>query len=327
MLGRSWNTGVVCGLVVIVLNATLAGCGSIDRAPPPATIISNAQVGGSVLAFDRGSTRLALGDWQGDIALWKLPHGEPLQRWRAHHGTVNGLAFLAEDRRLLSAGYDGDLAEWDARGQLLRRVPTGSPVTAMTVSAADDTVITGHADGSVRMWALAALKPRSRHEAHSGAVRAVAYLPERRWLASSGTDTRVYFWKDADAPPAALPGPPSDSRALQFSPDGRWLLGSGWFRLFRWDLDRGGLVTLPTEHHGVIKSLHLSADGRHLASISRKTDSAVYFLDPLSGRTLRRFQRHELCGAWIALSPDGSYLATTSDDASVRVWRLGQTSP
>lgn len=324
---RRRDNRILRNVATIVLGATLAGCGSFERAPPPATIVSNATVGGSILAFDTDSTRLALGDWQGDIALWKLPHGEALRRWRAHAGTVNGLVFLDDDRRLLSAGYDGDLAEWNARGRLLRRVPTGSPVTAMTASVTDDTLVTGHADGSVRVWALASLRLRARHDAHDGRVRAVAYLPDRRWLASSGTDTRVYVWKDAGAPPAPLPGPPTDSRALQFSPDGRWLLGSGWFRLFRWDLARDELVTLPTEHHGVIKSLQLSADGRHLASISRKTDSAVYFLDPLSGRTLRRFQRHDLCGAWVALSADGKYLATTSDDASVRVWRLDPPAP
>ena len=37
---------------------------------------------------------------------------------------------------------------------------------------------------------------------------------------------------------------------------------------------------------------------------------------PDSGRTLRRFQSHDLCGAVVAWSQDGRYLATTADDAS-----------
>jgi WD40 repeat protein len=52
----------------------------------------------------------------------------------------------------------------------------------------------------------------------------------------------------------------------------------------------------------------------------------VYFLDPMDGRVLRRFHRHDLCGGWIALSPDHKYLATTSDDASVRIWWLDDSS-
>ena len=309
------------------LSALLTACGSFKSAPPPELVISNAQVGGSVVSFDGGSTRLALGDWEGDIALWDLPRGDAVRQWRAHAGTVNGIAFLDHDRRILSGGYDGELAEWDAQGRPLRRISAGSPITAMVVSEPDNTVITGHADGSVGVWTLDQLQRRHRYPLHNGAVRAVAYLQDRQWFASSGTDTRVFLWRAPAAQPIPLPGPPTDSRALQFSPDGRWLIGSGWFRLFRWDLASGELTTLPTEHQGIIKSLQYSGDGRYLASISRKTDSSVYFLDPMNGEVLRRFQQHELCGGWVALSPDANYLATTSDDASVRVWRLGAAPP
>jgi len=79
---------------------------------------------------------------------------------------------------------------------------------------------------------------------------------------------------------------------------------------------------LSTPHHGIIKSVEYLAAGDVLATISRQTDSSVYFLDPASGALLRRFQQHDLCGADISVSPDGRYLATTSDDASVRIWML-----
>jgi WD40 repeat protein len=49
----------------------------------------------------------------------------------------------------------------------------------------------------------------------------------------------------------------------------------------------------------------------------------VYFLDPASGALLRSFRQHDLCGGDISVSADGRYLATTSDDASVRIWKLG----
>lgn len=119
-----------------------------------------------------------------------------------------------------------------------------------------------------------------------------------------------------------LPSPSTYSRSLVYTPDGRSLIGSGWFRLFRWDLETRRLQEIATEHNGIINSLALGGEGRRLASISRQTDSAVYFLDPHTGEVIERFQPHELCGGFVARSPDGRYLATTSDDASVRIWDL-----
>ena len=304
----------------------LAACTSFHAARYPDVIIDDAHVGGSVLAFDAGSTRLASGGWDGEIALWKLPEGNPVRHWRAHAGTVNGIVFLDNDRRILTGGYDGELALWNSRGEPLRRLPAGAPITAMTAAEDDDVLVTGHADGSVRLWRLSSLELRQNHRVHRGAVRAVAYRPGTERMVSSGTDTRVFLWQTFDSPPRELPSPPTDSRALQFSPDGQWLIGSGWFRLFRWHLESAALTTVPTEHHGIITSLQYDPGGRYLASISRKTDSSVYFLDPMSGQVLKRFHRHDLCGGWVALSPDHRYLATTSDDASVRIWWLDSPS-
>lgn len=321
-MGRGVHRLLHPGGIVAWLLLSLTACAARGPLQPPDLVITNAQVGGSIVAFDQDSTQLAFGDWRGTIGLRGLADDAAVRRWRAHAGTVNGIVFLDGGRHILSAGYDGALAEWDTHGQRLRHVQTGSPVMALAAGDLDGVAVTGHADGSVQVWELDGLRLRHRYRVHASAVTAVAYLPERHYIASSGNDARVFLWRGQDARPETLPGPPTASRALQFSPDGRWLIGSGWFRLFRWDLAAASLVTLPTEHHGLIASLDYSPDGRYVASISRKTDSSVYLLDPLNGTVLRRFRRHDLCGAAVAVSPDQRYLATTSDDASVRVWRL-----
>ena len=92
--------------------------------------------------------------------------------------------------------------------------------------------------------------------------------------------------------------------------------------MFRWDLQTGALTSLPTEHHGLIRSLQMSPDGAYIASISRQTDSNVLFLDPNKGEVTRRFDKHDLCGAYVAVSPDGQFLASTSDDATIKLWNL-----
>jgi len=118
-----------------------------------------------------------------------------------------------------------------------------------------------------------------------------------------------------------------DAWTLAFSPDGARLYGAGWFRLLRWRLDTDELQVMSTEHGGIIRSIQFGPDGDYLASISRQTDSAVLFLDPEDGHVLRRFQRHDLCGGYVTVSANGRALATTSDDASVRLYDLTEAAP
>ena len=301
----------------------LTACTGQPVAIAPDVVHARAHNGGSIVEFSQDGELLASGGWEGRVFIWRLPGGEPVYRWQAHQDSVNGVVFTDNNTHVVTAGYDGLLAEWTLGGVALRHVMTPSPITCMAASNRDDRLITGHGDGSVRIWRLHDLSLLEERKLHRGKVKAVALEATGGRYASSGADGDVYVWTD-DTRAAPLERPPTDAWSLVFSPDGRWLYGGGWFRLFRWNPSDGAFVSLPTEHHGIIKSIQFVAGGGELATISRQTDSAVLFLDPATGAVTRRFQKHELCGASIAVSPRGRYLATTSDDASVRIWVLNR---
>jgi len=300
----------------------LAACAGPAKLAPN-LILETDTINRDTVAFSLSADLLGSGAANGDVTLWSLPDGKTVRHWRAHTGSVHGLAFLAGDR-LVSASYDKTIALWERDGTLRLRRATPAPIAAMAVYEAQDLLVTGHDDGAIRRWRLADLQPLSEMRVHRGGVRALAYHPSGLY-ASSGYDGATYVWRAGETP-RALARSPSDARGLVFAPDAQVLYGSGWFKLFRWHVADGTLAVLPTEHHGVITSLDLTADGRRLASISRQTDSAVQLLDPATGATLVRFQSHELCGTHVRLSLDGRYLASTSDDATVRVWDLTKTA-
>jgi WD40 repeat protein len=299
----------------------LTACASGPAAEPPAVIHANAHSGGSVVAFSQSGELLASGGWEGTVRLWQMPAGGQVRHWRDHADSVNGIAFLDGDRQLVTGGFDGKLVRRDVAGQVQQVITTPAPVTHLVADPGKDRVLTGHSDGAVRLWRLGDFSLLQERVLHRGTVKAVAIDPHAARYASGGADGRVFVWEEGGAV-AELEAPPADPWTLAFAPDGQWLSGGSWFRLFRWQLQDGALTTLPTQHHGIIKSIEYISDNE-LATISRQTDSSVYFLDPASGATLRRFQRHALCGGDISISVDGRYLATTSDDASVRIWVLG----
>jgi WD40 repeat protein len=253
------------------------------------------------------------------VRVWNLQDGARHAAWRAHRGTVNGILFL-NGNRLLTVGYDGQLTLWSAAGRGIGGWSVESPATAFGAAPTAGLVATGHADGKVRLWDLEGRK-RDEWMPHTGAVRALAITPDGEHIASSGADGQVLI-RSPGAQPRSLPPPPTDARTLAFSRAGDALLGAGWFELYRWELPAGTFRRLPTEHFGIINSVHVLPD-EHLATISRQTDSSVLILDPASGATLERIGRHDLCGTAVAASRDGRILVSASDDATVRIWRLG----
>lgn len=301
----------------------LGACTQLPKAPPM-LVLETDIIRRTTVAFSADVSLLASGGVDGKLTLWSLPEGKQVRAWRAHAESVHALAFVSGER-LVSASYDKTLAVWNSDGTLHQRRVTPAPIGDMSVYEAADMIVTGHGDGVVRRWRLTDLRLESEIALHRGGIYAVSHHPSGMY-ASSGHDGAVYVWRANDVP-RALEAPPTDARDLVFSRDGRFLYGGGWFKVFRWRIADGALTVVPTEHHGIIGSLDISADGRRLASISRETDSAVQLLDAATGAVYARLQSHELCGRHVRLSPDGRYLATTSDDASVRVWDLTQTTP
>jgi WD40 repeat protein len=306
-------------------------------------IIKDAHGGGSVVQFNQHETLLASGGWAGYIRLWKLPSGNNRLSWKAHQNEVTGIEFVNDDKVIISTGHDGFIKIWTDNGKLSTQVNTQSPIRTMAVDEDRELIVTGHIDGSVRKWHLQDLTLIDKTRQHRSAVRAVALEPTSGLIASSGSSGDTLLWIRSGQF-IELPSTPSDIRTLAFSNQGKVLLGGGWFNLYRWTLADNytdnytviytdnqadkktalKLEVLKTEHHGIIRNIEMLRDGETLASISRQTDSAVLFLDPLSGKVKQRFQPHDLCGADVTVSSKQKYLATTSDDASVRIWWLEQ---
>lgn len=297
----------------------LSAC-ALTPTTPPQQVLETATVVRTTVAFNADASLLASGEANGQVTVWTVGTNDPPRVWSAHAGSVQGLFFLGRES-LLTAGEDGTLAWWTANGELRRRQPAPAAIHDLAVEANQELVVTAHADGVVRRWRLHDLQPLGAQRLHRGGVRAVAYHASSQLHASSGKDGAIYLWRSGQAPRALAP-PPTDAHDLVFSPDGATLYGAGWFRLYRWRVADGALSVVPTEHRGLIVALDLSADGRQLATISRHTDSAVQILDAATLKPITRLASHELCGTHVRFSPRERYLATTSDDATVRVWDL-----
>ncbi len=300
---------------------SLISCQMSPPSIPADVIIEDAHGGGSVVRFNHSETILASGGWSGYIRLWNIPDGTKLFSWKAHNGEVTGVYFADNDKKIISSGYDGFINIWSSGGKLLQQINTRHTIQSMVINEQSDLIVTGHIDGIIRTWKLTDLSALEHRKQHNSPVRAVAFSAHNEMIASSGSSGDTMLWPKSAAS-IELPATFSDIRSLTFSEKGQILLGSGWFNLYRWTLSDHKLQSLDTEHRGIIRNIELLDNDATLATISRQTDSAVLFLDPKTGAVKQRFQSHDLCGVDVTVSKNQNFMATTSDDASVRIWQL-----
>jgi WD40 repeat protein len=266
------------------------------------------------VAFRRDGRWLATGSDDGTARLWDLqakdPNGEPRILY-GHEAQVSTVAFSPDGERLVTGSGDRTARLWDASALL------SSDLTAEQ-AVAEPLVLRGH----------------------GASVWGVAYDPQGHWLATATEKGAVWLWDVSTGEASVISGHVGKVSSLAFSPDGRWLATGGLDRTVGlWDVaaisgtDDSGAQPVepavrPSQEAGVT-ALGFSGDGRWLATggddnkVRLWDVSALLSRDALSGEVeARLLEGHTGRITSLAFSLDGHWLASSSRDATVRLWDI-----
>src|SRR5262245_661885 len=176
-----------------------------------------------------------------------------------------------------------------------------------------------------------------RFEGHKLTVRAVAFAPDGKHLASGSIDGSIKLWDVATGQelftrmrhtqkinPNSIPG----VHAIAFSPDGKRFVTSGADALANlWAAVTGQELLMLKGHTGVVTSIAFSPDGKRLASGSGDGTSKLW--DAATGEELHTLNGGGVAVRSVAFSPNSQQLATGSASGAVKIWNVatGQELP
>lgn len=124
---------------------------------------------------------------------------------------------------------------------------------------------------------------------------------------------------------AQLRGHGGPVRAVAVSGDGKTALsGSFDHSAIRWSLDRAAADEVLRFHDNAVNAVALHADGR---AFTGGEDGRIAVWRPGEPAPAQVFEGHSAPIVSLALSPDGSTLASASWDGTVRLWPLGSGTP
>ncbi len=295
------------------------------------------------VAIRKDGQKIALGCADGTLVILATDgdkEPKPVAAVIAHTGGVSCVGFHPETDRLVTSGGDGlvkifNLPDNGNPTEASKFEPPikssigggNPPVTTVAYSADGKFLVSGGAEGVVRIWDATTSAEVRTLRGHTGWVTSAAFSPDGRNVASCAVDKtlRIFELPKADG---VAPGHSAMARCIAVSRDGKYAAtGSDDQTVKVWNLANGREVATLTGFGGNVTAVVFQGKGTVVAGGSDRKLRAFTFAPPKETRTLTPGGH----AFFLATSPDGQSLgvvwATDGDSSGFELYKGDAKAP
>lgn len=278
--------------------------------------------------FGREGNRLFSASVDKTFKFWKIIAASPLFALEGHTNAVWNVEYSGDGKRIVSTSQDETIRVWDARSHALLGVLSGNGgmVYAAAFSPDNKLIASVGADKRVRIWDAETFQKLYEFEGHGDAIYAVVFSRDGTKLATSGPDRTIRLWDILSQKQLRmLEGHTNTVYRLLFAQDDSRLVSVATDSTIRlWDVATGaplGRIDTPDWNSG----LDMTQDEKWLFTSGKDPRIVMWELSTL--KKVKEFVGHEQWANSVKVSPDGSILASNSDDGTVRLWSVSTAEP
>jgi len=205
----------------------------------------------------------------GIIRLWDIA-GSSSCLFAGHKGSINDVAFSADNHYGVSCGEDKTIRLWDLETGNCISILIGHSKSVNTVvwSADQQSILSGSYDNDVRMWDVETARCLRIFKGHTDYISCLAWSNNRNQALSGSEDNTLRLW-DVETGNCLriFEGHTNGIRSLAWSSDQRYILSGandGTVRL--WDVEAGRCQRILKSHTNNVATVAWLADERHAIS-------------------------------------------------------------
>ncbi|KAG2757440.1 WD40 repeat-like protein [Suillus brevipes Sb2] len=246
--------------------------------------------------------------------------------FEGHEEWVHGVAIIPRTHLVVTASSDKTLRLWDlVKGQQVGKPLLGHDEGVWTVAASPNGrwIVSGGIDGSILVWEVVMRKRVSvSFKGHKMGVSSVVFAPDSKTFASTSDDKTVCVWLRTTG--EIVLGPlqvGSNGWSVSYSFDGSRLAAGTGEHIIIWNTSNGKeLLKIEQQAVGVA----FTPDGLRLVS---GCIHHIRISDAVTGDIIKQFEAHTELIQSLAITPDGTKVASTSIDSTTRFFDLTTFEP